>query len=332
MVEIRVQDEPDTVRVIKNDMKLAIENNQPIEDVLHVVIVVSNPCQYKRRFTLAKEFMARQEARTQVYVVELAHDDDPFQVTDPENPFHLQIRTRTAPLWHKENLINIGVRTLLPSEWKAFAWIDADVEFESATWALDALKILNGCRDVIQLWSHAIDMDPNEDTMKIFESFGYQYVKEREFGKSLWHPGFAWAMTRRAYEKLGGLYEMSILGAGDHNMALCLIGKGIKSINAKTTKGYKSTILKFEEKARGLRLGYVPGVIRHYFHGKKKNRRYAERWEVLVKNAYDPSIHVKRDPRGLLVPTTKCPPKLLSDIMTYFRQRNEDESSSRPIK
>ena len=321
---VEIQDEEDPDRMITNEMKMAIANNEMIEKKLHVIIVISNPCQYRRRFQLAREFILRQEAHTEMYIVELAYGAGEFHVTDPENPKHLQVRTYTPPLWHKENLINMGVKHLLPKGWKSFAWIDADIEFESPTWAQDALRILNGSQDIVQLWSHAVDMDDNENTMKVFEGFGYQYTKDREFGKTLWHPGFAWAMNRRAYEKLGGLYELSILGAGDHNMALSLIGKGQKSINVGATPEYKKSILQFETRARGLRLGYVPGVIRHYFHGTKKNRRYAERWSILVKNKYDPTKHMKKNPQGLLVPTDTCPPKLLEDIMKYFKQRNED--------
>jgi hypothetical protein len=75
----------------------------------------------------------------------------------------------------------------------------------------------------------------------------------------------------------------------------------------------------------GLKLGYVPGVIRHYFHGSKKNRKYMERWQILVENQYNPNIHVTTNDFGLLIPTEECPQKLLDDIMQYFSERNEDE-------
>lgn len=44
------------------------------------------------------------------------------------------------PLWHKDNMINLGVENLLPEDCKAFAWIDADLDFESHSWALDKLQ------------------------------------------------------------------------------------------------------------------------------------------------------------------------------------------------
>jgi hypothetical protein len=34
---------------------------------------------------------------------------------------------------------------------------------------------------------------------------------------------------------------------------------------------------------------------------------------------------IERNSDGILVPTNACPQKLLDDIMTYFKERNEDE-------
>jgi hypothetical protein len=106
---------------------------------------------YIRRYILMNEFLKRMEMEETdviVYVVELAYKNQRFVITDAKNKRHLQLRAET-PLWHKENMINIAVKKLLPKTWKAMAWIDADLEFESATWAKDTLKILNGCKDVV---------------------------------------------------------------------------------------------------------------------------------------------------------------------------------------
>lgn len=324
--------EIDNIQYTANDIKFAICNNEPIEEKLHVVIVVSNPCQFARRYILAREFITRiekEESNVLLYVVELAYEKQSFHVTNSKNKRHLQIKTNTAPLWHKENMINIGIKKLLPSTWKAVAWIDADVAFDSPSWATDTLKILNGSRDIVQLFSHCVDMDLQENAMNIFTSFGFQYSKNMQYAKfginRMWHPGFAWACTRKAYENLGGLYELSILGSGDHNMALSLIGKGDYSVNEHVHPDYVETVIDFQERAKKLRLGYVPGIIRHYFHGSKKNRKYMERWQILVKHKYSPKTHVHKNSSGLIVPTTSFPKQMLSDILQYFSERNEDE-------
>lgn len=321
--------EIDDINYTQNKTKEAVENNSPIDSVLHVVVVVSNPCLYAKRYILAKQFLRRLEntENVKIYVVELAYNNQNFYITDSKKPNHLQIKTETSPLWHKENMINIGVRRLLPESWKAMAWIDADIEFESSTWPMDTLKILNGYKDIVQIFSHAIDMDKNEYTLQYFSSFGYQYENGKQYkfsGADFWHPGFAWACTRKAYEKMGGLYDRSILGSGDHNIAFCILGWGSKTLNDDTTDAYKKDVLNFQRGIRSLRLGYVPGMIKHYFHGHKKDRKYTERWKILVDNKYDPFNHVKYNETGLLVPTDSCPQKMLDQIMEYFKERNED--------
>jgi hypothetical protein len=322
--------EIDNIEYTHNQIKEAILNNETIEDKLHVVIVISNPCLYARRYILIREFINRfeiEESNVLLYVVEMVYKNQRFLITDEKNPRHLRLHT-TEVLWHKENMINLGIEKLLPKNWKAVAWIDSDLEFENTTWATDTLKILNGSRDIIQIFSHCVDMDIDNNTMSIFSSFGYQYTKKRPYFKNTmnyWHPGYAWACTRRAYEKMGGLYERSILGSADNIMALSLIGKGLQSINDNSTEDYKNSVLEYQNKVKNFRLGYVPGVIRHYFHGSKKNRKYMERWQILLKYNFSPSSHLIRDKNGVLIPTENCPKEILNDIFTYFAERNEDE-------
>ena len=332
--------EIDTIEYKSNPIKEAILNNDPIEEKLHIIIVVSNPCLYARRYILAREFMKRMdcdETNIILYVVEFVYGNQKFIITDKKNKRHLQIRTET-PIWHKENMINCGVRALLPSTWKAFAWIDADIEFESTTWALDTLKILNGSKDIVQLFTHALDMDKHKKPMTVFSSFSYQYCNEKKYGgKGLdyWHPGYAWACTRKAYETMGGLYEYGILGSSDNIMALSLISNALKAIDMNSTDGYKQTVINFQDKVKNLRLGYIPGVIKHHFHGSKKNRKYTERWQILVKYLYDPIEHLDIEKAiacnntnkmcNVLIPSSSCSKELLSDIYNYFAERNEDE-------
>ena len=71
-------------------------------------------------------------------------------------------------------------------------------------------------------------------------------------------------MARKAYERTAGLYDLSIQGSGDHNMALAWVGRAKDSLNGLVHNSYKETLLRFEAKSRGFRLGYLPGVVKHY--------------------------------------------------------------------
>lgn len=326
--------EIDNIEYIEDNIKSALKKNKQIESKLNVLIVISNCSQFATRYILAKEFIQRikkEENKVNLYVVELAYYNQKYQITNKNNKKHLQLRSN-IPLWHKENMINIGVEKLLPKDWKSFAYIDADVEFESIHWVTDTLKLLNDDYDIIQMFSHAIDMDKRQNAMNIFSSFGYQYTHKKPWEKNIkpinqFHPGYAWAMSRKAYEQMNGLYEFGIIGSGDHIMALSYIKKGLKGINEESTDGYKLSITDFQTRCKGLSMGYLPTVIRHHFHGTKQNRQYESRWKILVKYNYDPLIHVKKNKDGILIPTDECPKEMLNEIIKYFNQRLEDDFS-----
>jgi hypothetical protein len=308
-----------------NQTNDAIANNDPIDDVLHVICVVSNPCLYARRYVLMNEFLMRMK-HTQdvvVYVVELCYQSQSFVITDSKNPRHLQLRA-TDVLWHKENMINLGVN-LLPPKWKAMAWIDADIEFENARWANDTLRVLNGYKDIVQLFSHCLDMDRAQNTMRTWNSAGYQYERHHRHvstGADYSHPGYAWAMTRKAYDRMGGLFDLGILGSSDHVMLHALVGKVKTSIHPESHPDYLAAVLALQERMYGLRFGYVPGVIRHFFHGTKENRKYAERWHILIKFDYKPSDLVRKS--GLLHFREKNE-EFQAMILQYFWDRKEDD-------
>lgn len=322
--------EIDNIHYKQNDIKHAIKNNDPIEEKLNVVIVVSNPCLYARRYRLLNEFVNRfenEEEHVNLFIVEMVYGNQRFYVTKKNNPNHLQVRAQT-PLWHKENMVNLAVKYLLPKNYKAFAWIDADVEFESSTWALDTLRILNGCKDVVQIFSHCVDMAKDESSLNIFNSFGYSFSKNKKYitkHMDFWHPGYAWAMTRRAYESIGGIYDKGVLGSGDKIFALSLINKSEKMNHDNYHEDYNNSMIEYQKKSKLLRLGYVPGVIRHYFHGSKKNRQYVERWQILMNHRFSPNEDIAYDDYGVLVPTEKMSEEFKADIMNYFVERKEDD-------
>lgn len=140
------------------------------------------------------------------------------------------------------------------------------------------------------------------------------------------HPGYAWAMKLETLNSLGGLLDTAILGAGDHHMSLCMIGKGEFSIPQGIHPNYAATIMRYQELCDRYvqkRLGYVNSLILHGFHGFKKHRKYVSRWQVLVKNQYDPLKDIKRNLHGVYE-FTAPESDLAHEILDYFRSRNED--------
>jgi hypothetical protein len=304
-------------------------NHRVIErdDKLHVVIVISNPCEFKRRWQLAKEFIERVKDHPNIvlYKVEIAYPGQDHVLSDDSDQRSLSLRTE-SPIWHKEPMVNAGIKKLLPDNWNKVAWIDADIEFDNFHWVEDTLDTLD-TYDIVQMFSHAMDMDYSGKAMSIWQGAAYQYHREipKGTGFSYWHPGYAWACTRKAYDQMGGLYDKGVLGSGDDHMFKAWMGNS-ESVPKGVSEGYKQCLREYTERCKGLQIGYVPGVIKHYFHGSKKNRRYVERWDIIIKHNFDPKIHLEEQD-GLVVASDKVSKEFLSDIMMYFSQRNEDDTN-----
>lgn len=309
---------------------------------LHVISVISNPIRYASRYRLYRDFEAHmREAGVTHHTVELLFGDRPCEVTHPETANHIQVQT-FEELWHKENLINVGIASL-PADWEYVAWIDADVAFANPAWAVETVQQLQH-HHVVQLFSHAIDLGPRNEALQTHAGFVYQYQQNGckppaghgytpYYGNPkrnvFWHPGFAWAARREAVDHLGQLMDFPILGSADHHMAMALIGEADRSIHHGVSPAYREQVLDWEDRAeRHIQrdIGYVPGTILHSWHGKKADRRYVDRWKILVENKFDPRTDLKRDWQGLwqLRVEGARQIRLRDSIRAYFRARNED--------
>lgn len=301
---------------------------------LHVITMISNPIRYKSRYRLYNRFQERMKDTPGVvfHTVEVAFGERCHEVTTPSEPNHLLLRTHHE-LWHKENALALMVQRL-PSDWEYLAWVDADIMFSTNPhgWAREAIHQLQHYA-IIQLFQDAIDLGPDGEVIQAHKGFCYQYRRGAPRGPKyeFWHPGFAWATTRQTYDMLGGFgnLEHAVLGAADHHLALALIGKAKESVPGGIDPAYLDPLLVLEDRCtRHIKgnIGFVPGTILHEFHGKKKDRKYVERWDILTRNKYNPRTDLKRDHQGLWQLETSVPRQvsLRDGIRRYFRQRNED--------
>jgi hypothetical protein len=74
-------------------------------------------------------------------------------------------------------------------------------------------------------------------------------------------------------------------------------------------------------------VGYMPGTVLHTWHGKKADRKYYDRWQILIKNDYRPYHDLKKNSYGLYQfhdDHSDRFVKLRDQIRGYFRVRNED--------
>lgn len=308
---------------------------------LHVAAVYFNHRHFSNLLTNFQRFKKHMEdLGVTLYIVEVVLNDAPFEVSEEGNPYHVQLRTKYE-MFHKENLINIGFRRAIDlhgEDAKYLAWIDTDLHFVNPTAIEDTIAQLQRHK-VVQMWETAVDLDPtyrplqHKDTKEsVVQSFGYCYtqygIKNRAAISytTKWHPGYAYALRREVYEAMGGLYEISIMGSGDDQMAWAFAGDDKRGTHGAVTKSYGDESFKhlkrIREEVRG-DLGYVQGLILHYWHGTKASRRYVERWNILVENKYDPLKDLIKREDGLLE-LTGDNVGLRDGIRKYFSLRNDD--------
>lgn len=336
---------------------------------LKVITMVSNPIRYKTRYNHYRRFAKHMhDSGVDLITVEVQQGNRPFAITEENNPNHVQLRTYHE-LWHKENALNIAAKRLYEvyPDWKYMAWVDADIMFLNHGWASEALSMLQRYR-ILQLWSTCVDLDPNMDPIivaqgvpKVVRSFGWCYRNSIKYPdmvgievdgkhqynmgtndwkdyaalkKPFWHSGFAWAMRRQTYEDLGGcydggLFEIGILGSGDHHMALAFVGEVERSLPRSVGNRYMDLLLEYQNRCDKFvqrDIGFIDGGIVHYYHGSKLNRGYRTRWNILQENNFDPTYDLKRDKNGLFMLTDRNL-KLRDDIRAYFEMRNEDDKT-----
>ena len=323
---------------------------------LHVIVPYYNPMRYQSRLTLLHEFIAKATGEgAKVHVVEVVLGERPWEIKDLGQYDHLKLRTKHE-LWLKENSINLCAARL-PEDAQYIAVIDGDVAFNNPHWVMETIQQLQHF-PIVQMWRECWDLDPSGETMRRFKSFaacaledpdsnpawskkasskskdsaGYYHLGAYHAGvaqrgdRLYWHPGYAWAYTRDAWDALGGLLDINVVGGGDHQMANALYGKVEQAgIPFESTVGYRNAVLAWQEQAARLdrNIGFVPGSIAHYWHGKKSQRGYFDRWQILARNQFDPVTDLRRDWQGLLQ-LAGNKPQLRDDLRAYFRSRQED--------
>lgn len=298
---------------------------------LYVVAVLSNPTRSKARVKLFERFAQHiEDSGAVLYIVEQAFGDRPFQVTSCDNPQHLQVRSYFE-LWHKENMINLGIQ-ILPKDWEYVAWIDGDVTFTRPDWVNETIEQLQHYM-FVQMFSHAQDLSPRHEPMKLHTGFVYDWYHSHDFnpggGYAEGHPGYAWAARREALDFVGGLMDFPILGSADRHMACALIGKARDSMNKELHPNYKKMVLEWEERAEKYikrDVGYVAGLIHHGYHGPKSKRGYSSRWKILIDHKFNPLVDIYKDTQGLWV-LNDDKPDFRDALRKYFRSRLEDDIS-----
>ncbi|HUT77814.1 MAG TPA: hypothetical protein VM285_09020 [Polyangia bacterium] len=298
---------------------------------LAVCAAYFNPARYAtRRANFARFRDAAIAQGADLWVVE-AETGPPFEVDDAPGMHVLRLPMKSV-LWQKERALNVLIAHL-PPEYDRVAWVDGDLLFDNPRWVAETADALERYR-VVQSFDEAIWLDREgaphkwwhgKESSRAAWAKAAQHVQPVRFGQG--HPGFAWAARRNVIRDMGGLYDRHILGSGDSVMAIGFYGwldhpylNGFLGKFGETGKQWLGRAFA----AVGGDVGYIPGVVRHLWHGSRDDRRYDDRISRLALAGFDPAEHLEIGPSGLWQWSPTAPPEIRELVETYFAIRRED--------
>jgi hypothetical protein len=251
-------------------------------------------------------------------------------------------------MWQKERLLNLGVARLPPS-CRHLAWLDCDILFENSEWARQALRRLDDTSlvhlydRVAYLAAQPIDgvagVGDWRDLPVEFVRVGYAAAicdsrdgarpvaaDDLETFRRMPSNGFAWAARRELLTR-NPLLDVWICGGGDSAYVLSATGR-VEWVVAqhRLTRAHAEHLLPRAaalEAEVSRRVGFMPGMIAHLWHGEFRYRRHRARHEILASHGYDPVSFLRVADSGVWS-WGSVPPSLPLAVTDYFRGRKED--------
>lgn len=307
-----------------------------------IVAVISNPMRYGSRWRLYEQFKEDIERKgAHLITVELQTGKRVHKITEPANVDHIQLwhTGLDGIIWNKESMQNVGVNHMTREYpgWRYVCFIDADVRVDKNF--IEECQHKLQLHPVIQPWSQCADYAPDGGAVSEKMQMSYAYcnwfgidVKGGSAYAAGGHPGYAICMRREFYNQVGGLIDIGIAGSGDRHQITGIVGKIHESYHDNVSDGYKRWLHQWQDRAVRYgkkNLGYLPHILRHSFHGSKKNRFYGSRWKILTTWKFDPYTDLKKDSSGLwqLVVEDDRQIGLRDALYKYFASRQEDANS-----
>ena len=318
----------------------------PLPARLAVVTTLSNPLRWRSRYSNYWKFEKHvADSGAKLYTCEVAFGARAFEVTEPGNPQHLQLRT-SDELWTKENAENLMIQRVTEDY---IACIDADLVFSRTDWAQETLHQLQHY-PIVQMYSHLQDVNADAQPVgavavsamylrtKITEANESTSIPKPLYGKGEsaqdsvvkrlgWGcPGGAWAYRRKTLDDLGGVIDWIVVGSADYYMVKALFGEVEEVLRPEYSFEYNQLAREWQTRAITAvqkNVGIMPGLLTHYWHGPKQQRGYELRPQVLAATKFNPLRDIKKDAQGLYTLAGVNIP-LRDALLSLARTRNED--------
>jgi DNA-directed RNA polymerase subunit RPC12/RpoP len=326
---------------------------QPLpEKEFAAVACFFNPGGSRNRVKNFKRFLAGlQPSGVRCLVVELAFGNNDFVITDYDDV--IQIRTDDV-LWHKERLLNIGIQQLLSEGYQKIAWLDGDITFAKPDWPREISRRLDESNlvqvfETIGIATH--DQGPpmvapcairyHKETGELYQQPAHRGMQMLKGILKGGQSGFGWAARAEVFQQVQ-LFEHAVVGGGDKLMYIASLVDdyttnsfkalthskfpcakcGHKNLSVPYTAAYEDWARRWASAVDG-KVDYARLHITDMFHGKRSDRGYMARHDILYRNGYNPAEDLVEEGPGCF---TWAPGRddLGREIEAYFLSRRED--------
>ena len=293
-----------------------------------IIISYFSPCNFKvprqNIYTIVKKLT---DANYPVCVVE-AVMPGAEKLSFSNKVVHKQITANFENIiFQKETLLNIGASI---SPYKKLVFLDSDIEFDDPDWLNKTSEALEKY-DIIQPYDVAIWLNETNKHKSIIRISGAKAISDGiPIHGAKQHPGFAWAMTKDAFNKMNGFYDRHPLGGSDTIFWFSLIKqepeRGLISHWIITNEFFKNTKsyhnYRNHNQSIDWKIGYIENCsVLHLFHGQLKNRKYVDRNFQYMPDMEDGDFPVYKSKNGLLAWKHI---KDAENCLKYFQGRMED--------
>lgn len=255
-------------------------------------------------------------ANIPVFTLELVMEGSKPKISDAIHVYG------SSYLFQKEHLIRL-LEKKIPINFTKLACLDADVLFGSPDW-YDKLSILLDSCQIVQCFEASVWLDITYTGIQKFASSCLKVPDNKRFYDSTnvrnFHPGFAWAFTRKWYNK-SGFYDLAVIGSGDTMFAYGIMGYPTQTSNYET-RIYLNSYNKWKQTMGNLEISLLGGtILYHLYHGSIVNRQYVSRYSYFEK--YDNVEHCLAGKNKDGVYELKDS-ETNKNMFTFFRSRDDD--------
>ena len=227
-------------------------------------------------------------------------------------------------LWQKEALINIGFRKAVEGGEDRLVWLDGDIAFDSDDWA-ERLDGALETRPWAQPFSSAVRHFGGREPM-VAPSPSRQLSRGKP-PHEVALPGLVWGYRAELWEAMGGLYDRNVVGGGDRLIWDGLLGSSREGFLTRYGRGSPvyAHALRWAENAAevlgGIPPEYLDIGLESLPHGTVAQRRYHNRFNILLRHGYNPGKDVYEGAGGGLFWSATAPAMLRQSVAGYLKGR-----------